>query len=120
MKLIDIVLIVVVVVIIILALKPTRKHMKAQGGCCGNGNVIVEPDKVLTNPVLGSMEFRIEGMTCENCANRIKRALNRMEGVSSQVYLNKKKAIIEYSQEIDVKTILNTIENLGYQAKRRG
>lgn len=118
MNLVDLGIILVVAILVLIGFRSTKKHMKGQGGCCGGGDEIIEPDKSLEEPILGKIEIKIEGMTCQNCANRIKRALNRKNGISAQVLLRKKKAVVQYSVPINLEELEYTIENLGYQVKK--
>lgn len=118
MNVTDIIVVLILIVLIAIGLKSTIKHMKGQGSCCGGSEVVKEPDKELDNPILGQYTIKIEGMTCENCVNRIKRALNRMDGISAKVYLKKKCAIVSYNKTIDMNDIIQTINNLGYSAKQ--
>ncbi len=115
MKSIDIIVIGIVGVILFFALKASFKHMKGEGGCCGGGQVVEEPDKQLTQPIIGKIIFDVEGMTCMNCSNRIKRALNRLDNVSAQVNLKKNKVTVMYCQEVKTSDLISVIENLGYK-----
>lgn len=115
MKVIDIVIIAIVAVVLFFAIKSSLKHMKGEGGCCGGGEVVPEPDKKLTDPILGKVTFDVEGMTCMNCSNRIKRALNKLDGVSATVNLKKNKVTVAYSKEIETKELISVIENAGYK-----
>ena len=54
-------------------------------------------------------------MHCENCSNRVKRAINRLDGVSAKVNLRKKEAVVRYEQDIDDEVITKEIEDLGYK-----
>ncbi|MDO4466719.1 MAG: heavy metal-associated domain-containing protein [Bacillota bacterium] len=115
MKTIDYILLFGLLMIVLIALQPMKKHLKGQGACCGGCKEIIEPDKKLKKRI-GSFELKIEGMTCENCANKIKRVINQKEGVSAQVSHKKKRARIEYEKEVNVQEIIETIEQLGYEA----
>ena len=110
------IVIVVLVIVIIMATKGAAKHLMGQGSCCGGGSSIVkEPDKKLSGPVVKTMVFKIDGMHCENCSNRVKRAINRIDGVSAKLNLRKKEAVVEYDREVDDATITRAIETLDYK-----
>ncbi len=63
-------------------------------------------------------ELDVYGMTCAACSNRIEKVLNRQEGITqATVNLTTEQANVEYNPEIiDVKSIINKIKNLGYDA----
>ncbi len=55
----------------------------------------------------------IEGMHCEGCINRVKNVLNSIKEIKTyQVDLEK--AIIVLKKDIDLSTIKEKIENLGF------
>jgi sulfite exporter TauE/SafE/copper chaperone CopZ len=66
---------------------------------------------------LNTLEFRVGGMTCVNCQNRIERALTRTYGVeSARVNYSDGRALVEYdAKETDAREIEATIEGLGYR-----
>ena len=53
-------------------------------------------------------------MHCENCANRVKRAINGIDGVSAKVNLRKKEALVRYEKDVDDSEIISAIEGQGY------
>ena len=80
-----IVIILILGIIIFFAVRGTLKHMKGEGGCCGGGCSYEEEQKVLENPILGSLTISVEGMHCQNCKNSIERNVNKIEGETSAV-----------------------------------
>lgn len=109
-------IIAVLLIILITAVKGSVKHFMGEGGCCGGGgSVVKEPDKKLTGPVLKTRIYMIDGMTCDNCTNRIKRAINRIDGASSKLNLRKKQAVVEFEKDIDDSVIISEIEKLGHK-----
>ncbi len=110
------IIVLILVVIFAAAAKGAVKHLKGQGSCCGGGSSTVkEPDKKLTGPVIKTKVFKIDGMHCENCTNRVKRAINRIDGVSARLNLRKKEALVEYDREVDDAEIIKAIEALDYK-----
>ncbi len=106
--------IVVLILIVALAVSGSIKHFKGEGGCCGGSSVVKERDKKLNNPVIGKRTFFVEGMHCENCRNRVKRAINSIDGASCKVNLKKGRVDIEYDREIDDGVFIKAIENLDF------
>lgn len=109
------IIVVILLVVVFLAGKGAVKHLKGEGGCCGGGSTVKEPDKKLTGPVIKTKVFKIDGMHCENCTNRVKRAINRIDGVSAKLSLRKKEAVVEYEREVDDLEITGAIEALDYK-----
>ncbi|MCR5670190.1 MAG: heavy-metal-associated domain-containing protein [Butyrivibrio sp.] len=111
----NIIIISILIIILLLALRGSIKHFKGEGGCCGGGGKTVkEPDKKLSGPVIKTKVFKIDGMHCENCTNRVKRTINRIDGVSAKLSLKKKQAVVQYEKEVDDDILIKEIEGLGY------
>lgn len=113
----------IVIIIIILAaagfgIRASMKHFRGEGGCCGGScSVPEEPPerKSLSGPKLGEKVIHIEGMHCENCKNKVIRALNRLEGVSAEADLESGTATVSYDREIAEETLRFTVETLDYR-----
>jgi len=104
------------IIILFFALRGTIKHFKGEGSCCGGGNATVkEPDKILDGSVIKTKVFKIDGMKCENCTNRVKRAINRIDGVSAKLVLRKNIAIVSYEKDVEDELIIKGIEEIGYK-----
>ena len=109
-------IIVIVAVVVFFAIRSSVKHMKGEGGCCGgDSSSVKEPDKKLSGTVIKTKVFMIDGMHCENCTNRVKRAINRIDGVSAKLNLKKKQAVVKYEKEVEDDTLIKEIEDLGYK-----
>lgn len=65
---------------------------------------------------MDNISLIVEGMSCSHCENRIKKALNALNGVKKvEIYLADKIVDVNYdSSLIDADTIKNEIENTGY------
>lgn len=66
---------------------------------------------------LEEIDLSISGMTCSSCANRIERALNKIDGVQANVNYATEKAHIQYPSEINPAKFIDTISNSGYEAR---
>ena len=59
---------------------------------------------------------KIEGMSCEHCANKVKTTLEKIENKSKiKVNLSKKEATITSNKKLDLKLLKEEIENLDYK-----
>lgn len=109
------VIIAILAIVMIVAVKGSVKHLMGKGDCCGGGSTVKEPDKKLGGPVVRTRVFKIDGMHCENCTNRVKRAINRIDGVSARLNLRKKEAVVEYEKEVDDSVVKSAVEALDYK-----
>lgn len=109
-----IIILVVLVIIVIFAIRGSRKHFGGEGGCCGGGSSTVEDVKELEGKKLGEKIVRIDGMHCDNCKNRVQRALNRVDGASAKVNLKKKEAVVSYDRPVSDEDLKRAVENEDY------
>ena len=59
--------------------------------------------------------LKIEGMSCMHCVNRVKTALESIEGVSSaKVSLDDNEAVVSLTLEVDDKTLKDAVSDQGY------
>ncbi|MBI4188420.1 MAG: HAD-IC family P-type ATPase, partial [Chloroflexi bacterium] len=63
--------------------------------------------------------FRVEGMDCADCAQKIERAVAKLNGVdSAQVLLSSSKLVVKAaSEDLNTGEIVKTVERLGYKIK---
>ena len=110
----NVIIVLILVVVVGIALKSTRKHMKGESSCCGGGGEIYQAleDKKLDNPIIKEKVFKIKGMTCQHCVANVTRAINAIEGVSSQVNLKKEEAHVVYDRDVDDQVLFREEEIL--------
>lgn len=111
----NVVIVAALLMVLILGLRHGKKHFSG-GGCCGSGSNTIRTKKTLTEPEIGRMVLRVEGMHCENCQARVENALNRLDGVACLVDLRKKTATVRYSRPVAAEELCQTLEKLGYSA----
>jgi len=65
------------------------------------------------------IKFKIEGMHCAGCSNRLEKILNNVDGIeSAKVSLEEKSADIKYNEEeVELNTILQEIEDAGFKGE---
>ena len=106
----------VVIVIAAFALKNSIGHFKGEGDCCGGGGGGTLPDeKELEGKKIGEKTVHIEGMHCENCKNRVERAINRIDGAVAKVNLKKKTAVVSFDREIRDEDIVKAVTDQDYK-----
>ena len=109
------VIVLLLAVIVFFALRGSLGHFKGEGGCCGGGGGTLPEHKELEGPSIGEKIAHIEGMHCENCKNRVERAINRIDGAVGRVDLKTGVARITYDREIPDGQIVEVVAEAGYE-----
>ena len=109
------IVLVVVIAIAAFALRSSVSHFKGEGGCCGAGGGTLPDTKELEGAKIGEKRVHIEGMHCENCKNRVERAINRIDGAVAKVDLKKKVALVSFDREISEEDIRKAVEEQDYK-----
>lgn len=116
----NLIVIAVLLVVVAWAVKESIHHMRGEGGCCGGGSCERSPKpekKKLDGPVVHSYDFEVEGMHCENCAAKVMRAINDIDGASGEVSLATKRAHVECDRDVSPATIIAAVTKKGYAVK---
>lgn len=113
---VDAVIILIVLVLLFIALKGSVKHFKGEGACCsGSSSTLLKTaEKHLDGPVIAERMITISGMHCQNCSERVKRALDSIYGVSAVVDLKNGTAVARMDRPIDEIVLKKKIEEAGY------
>lgn len=106
-------MIIAVVVLIAAAAIGTLVKRKGRKGCCGSSGDY-KPRKKKLKTIIATKTFRVEGMHCEKCSNRVTEAVNDIPGVAGVVNLKKGTVTISYGQEVPDDLIKARIERHGY------
>lgn len=91
----------------------TVKHFQGKGACCGGGNSY-KPRRKKRDHVIAKKTVCISGMSCDNCANRVMEAINRMEGASAVVSHKKGTAVVQLDRAIEDSVLKAAVEKAGY------
>lgn len=110
----DLIIIAVIAVLVVVGIRPSIKHFKGQGGCCGGGTPVKKPRKKLKS-VLKTKTLIIEGMTCEHCRTRVEQGLNEIEGAAAKVNLKKGEAEVFLERDICDEALRSAVEKAGYR-----
>lgn len=108
----NLIILAVIALLVILGLRSGLKHFKGEGGCCGGGSTYVSKKKL--KKVIAKKTIVIEGMTCENCKNRVERFINDMDGAAAKVNLKKKEAVVSLDREISDEQLRAVVKKAGY------
>ena len=112
---VDAIIILIVLVLLFFALKGSVKHFRDEGPCCGGGSGLVKTEeKTLDGPVVAVRLVHISGMHCGNCAERVRRAVDSIDGAACNADPGKGIATVRLDRTIDDIAIKKKIEEAGY------
>ncbi|MBR2309335.1 MAG: heavy-metal-associated domain-containing protein [Oscillospiraceae bacterium] len=106
-------IIIAIIAVIALAAVGTIVKRKGRKGCCGSGSDYKPRKKKLKN-VIATKTFKVDGMHCEKCSNRVTEAVNDIPGVAAVVNLKKGIVTVSYEQEVPDEQIKARIQRHGY------
>ena len=102
----------IIAVILVMAVISTVKHFKGESGCCGGSSY--KPKRKRLSGVKYQKTFKVSGMHCEHCKNRVEEVVNDIKGVACRVNLKKGELTVSYSEDVDDEMIKAKIEKAGY------
>lgn len=103
----------IIAVIVVIGIIYTVKHFKGEGGCCGGGSY--KPKKKKLSKVLYQKTFKVDGMHCDHCKNRVEEVVNDIKGVAGKVDLKKGELTVSYAEDISDEIIVARITKAGYE-----
>lgn len=109
----NIIIIGIIAVVVVIGIVNTVKHFRGQGGCCGGGGSY-KPRKKKLPTILYQKTFKVNGMHCEHCQNRVEEAVNDIQGVAGRVNLKKGEVTVSYAEDVADDVIKARIERAGY------
>jgi len=112
----DVIIIVVIIIIAAVGVHSTVKHFKGQSGCCGGSSY--KPKKKKLSGIICQKRFKVEGMHCGHCKNRVEELVNDIRGAAGRVSLKKGELTVSCAEDIDDSLIISRIERAGYKAER--
>ena len=102
----------IIAVIVVIGIIYTVKHFKGEGGCCGGGSY--KPKKKKLSKVLYQKTFKVDGMHCDHCKNRVEEVVNDIKGVAGKVDLKKVELTVSYAEDVADEIIVVRITKAGY------
>ena len=109
----NVIIVLILVVVVGIALKSTRNFLDDLYEKASFYRMFYFPDEC-DNPIIKEKVFKIKGMTCQHCVANVTRAINAIEGVSSQVNLKKEEAHVVYDRDVDDQVIIAAVKQAGY------
>lgn len=86
---------------------------RRKGGCCCSGSCRRPKKKKLKNAITHRI-FKVSGMHCAHCKNRIEDALNGIPGVCAVAKPAGGEVVVSYEMLVEDACIISRIEELGY------
>lgn len=108
----DYIILAILAVVLIVGIRSAVKHFQGQGGCCGGGGYRTKKKKL--SGVTGRKIFKVDGMHCDHCKNRVEEIVNDMKGVAGRVDLKKGELTVSYAEHVDDEVLRSRIERAGY------
>ena len=112
----DFIMIAVILVIAAVGVRSAIRHFRGRGGCCGGGDY--KPRKKKLKNILYTRTFKVNGMHCDHCKNRVEEVVNDMAGIAGKVDLKKGELTVSYAEQVDDDLIMARLEKAGYTARR--
>lgn len=92
----------------------TLIHRSGQKGCCGSAGSY-KPRKKKLKTVVAVKVFTVDGMHCQNCANRVTEVINDIPHAAATVDLESGTATVRYEEAVPDALITSRIERAGYR-----
>lgn len=109
----------ILLVVLLIALYTVRKYLRGKRGCCGSSGDYKARKKKLKH-VIATKTFRVDGMHCEKCSNRVMEVVNDIDHVAGIVDLKQGTVTVSYEREVPDELIRTRIERLGYAVSEIG
>lgn len=103
----------VLILAVLLAVWHIVKKKKSKASCCGSGTYVAKSRKLKT--VAEKKTFRVEGMHCQNCVNRVMEDVQDIPGTSAAVSLKKGLVTVSAERSVEDAVIIAAIEKHGYK-----
>ena len=112
----DVIIVVIVAVLLVFAARGSIRHFRGEGSCCQGGSSLpASKPRRLDGPVVGRRRLRIDGMHCQNCAERVRRALESIDGVSARVDWKAGIASVDMDRSVEDHELRKAAEGAGYK-----
>lgn len=92
------------------------RNFKAENKKQEKVNIEIKSEENMSE--LNKMVVKVDGMSCENCANHVRKALESLAGIDDvEVNLSNKEAVVKYFGSINEKDVKTAIDDAGYEYK---
>lgn len=109
----DYIILALIVLAAFIGIIETVKHFTRRSGCCGGGGYKMKRKKL--PHIVEKKKFKVEGMRCSGCAQRVEETVNDIEGVNAKVDLHTATLTVSYAHSVDDALISSRLDRLGYK-----
>lgn len=110
----NVIMIGMIALILLVAVATVLKRAKSKTSCCGSAGDYKAKKKKLKQ-VIATKTFRVDGMHCEKCSNRVMEVVNDIPHAAGVVDLKAGILTVSYEAEVPDREIKARIERVGYQ-----
>ncbi|NPD32513.1 heavy-metal-associated domain-containing protein [Eggerthellaceae bacterium zg-997] len=108
----------ILAVMLVFAMRAAVRLWTGQGGCHGGGAAVRRRRTAPADPnkdhYAYSQTFKVSDMTCQNCANAVEDAVNRLEGHLGEASLQHGRLLVLAKAPIDPAAIERQVVGAGY------
>lgn len=109
----DLIVLGILAVIVIFAAATVIKRSKTKASCCSGSDYTAKSRKLKS--VTEKKTFRVEGMHCQHCVNRVMEDVQDIPGTSASVNLKKGTVTVSLEQPMEDGILIAAIEKHGYK-----
>lgn len=109
----DQIIIAALVVILILAASTILRKARSKASCCSGSSYTARARRL--KHVAAKCTFRVEGMHCGHCANRIIEDIQDIPGTSARVNLRKGIVTVSMESPVEDAVLIRAIQKGGYK-----
>lgn len=111
----DIIILLIVAVLMILAARGASKHFKGGGSCCQSSSPVTSVTVKKLDNVTSSLRLTVKGMHCQHCEDRVRKALDSIEGAAvSSINHNAGLVILSCNRPLSQDLLKKVIQAEGY------
>lgn len=114
----DLIIVGILAVAVLLGVRSGIKHFKGEGDCCGGGTYKAKPRKIAK--VVERKTYKVEGMMCQHCVNRVSEAIHSIEGTSAKVNLRRGTVVVSMTEPIGDEVLIKAVKEAGYDMVKFG
>lgn len=109
----DYIIIGVLIVCVFLGVRASVKRFRSKSSCCSGSTYVAKSRKL--SSVAQKKTYRVDGMHCQHCVNRVMENIQDIPHTSASVNLKKGTVTVSMEQPVEEALIKAAIEKGGYQ-----
>lgn len=109
----DLIIVGILAAIVVFALLAAAKRLRRRASCCSGSDYTAKSRRLKS--VIRKVSFRVEGMHCQNCVNRVMENIQDIPHTSAAVDLRKGTVTVSLEEDTEDKILIAAIEKGGYK-----